>query len=202
MPQEEVKKKVPPSQQYYDEWPEKPLIMPHGGAPIPPTKLIPRPPLQPAPQSEITMQATPPYSGEIERAAANRQAQDIAARTNAAQQNRWAQSMRQQTSPLQLFSAAPPGTTDPGYAIQGLQGNIAEQQGRMGMAASEAVRPSPPPLPPEAKWAISAPGTDKPPETLSFKHGGTVPRTGMYQLHRGEKVIPSRMAKRFGEARQ
>lgn len=35
-----------------------------------------------------------------------------------------------------------------------------------------------------------------------FRHGGVVPRTGHYKLHRGEMVIPSHMAKRFMEARR
>jgi len=30
----------------------------------------------------------------------------------------------------------------------------------------------------------------------SFKRGGTVPKTGTYRLHKGERVIPAKPAKR------
>jgi hypothetical protein len=36
----------------------------------------------------------------------------------------------------------------------------------------------------------------------TMHHGGVVPRTGIYKLKRGERVIPTRMAQRFMEARR
>jgi hypothetical protein len=137
-------------------------------------------------QSAAPIQPSP---GEIQ--ARQAQAQDIAARTNQAQHDRWNMAMRQKEDfggamgrgrPSDMLGQppqprdVPPAGNDPYYAIQGLQGNVAQRMGQQGEIAA-GLRPQ-----------------------GSFKHGGTVPRTGTYKLHRGEKVIPSRMAKRFGEA--
>jgi len=56
-------------------------------------------------------------------------------------------------------------------------------------------QPSPgyhaPKMRPDAGGALGSRG--------SFKHGGIVPKTGIYKVHRGEEVISRKMARRYAE---
>ena len=134
------------------------------------------------------------------------QAQDIAARTRGAQDRGWRAAMQRRGSPLDMFSrqGGAVSSTDPGYAIEGLQGNIGARMREQGEAASEPYRnrsrmeiePAPAARPPARlePSGIMRPVYPSqalvPPVRGSFDQGGTVQQTGDYEVHQGEQLLP------------
>jgi hypothetical protein len=114
-----------------------------------------------------------PTDEELKR----RQFEDIARRTREAETADWHGSMRQAPSlmPWENLGGGP-SKTDPRYAVQGLQENIAEQQRRQ---AASAMPPS------GAGSARIGYG----PISGSFQKGGLVPSTGDYGVHKDEQVL-------------
>ena len=107
----------------------------------------------------------PPNEAERRR----QQGQDIANRTRGAEESAWRGSLRQARSlpPWENLTGGP-SATDPGYAIQALQGRTAD------LMRQQAT------LPNVRQGAIQPLG--------SFQQGGTVPETGPYLLHGGEET--------------
>jgi hypothetical protein len=107
---------------------------------VPPTGWGTSPGQSPPPPEIQAPQPIQPSPGEIQ--ARQTQAADIAARTNQAQHDAWNTAMRQKLNyggPMEHRSGdmlgtpplprdVPPAGNDPYYAIQGLQGNIAQAQ--------------------------------------------------------------------------
>lgn len=67
------------------------------------------------------------------------QAQDIAARTRTAEDQGWRTAMAQRGSPLDMFGAGSTGPTNPRYAVEGLQGNVAQRMREQAAAANRGT---------------------------------------------------------------
>jgi Family of unknown function (DUF6496) len=176
------------------------------------------------------------------------QAQDIAARTRAAESGEWRAAMRQPHAPYDI-TGGPRPIGDPHYAVEGLKGNVAERMHQQGVKGSfqqgglvpeegnyqvhegEGIVPPPggmggstlgqeagpePPKPSRFGFSLGkGGGSGRNPyleamqasvnaplhEVQGFKRGGTIPRTGIYRLHEGERVIPKGLAERYREAK-
>jgi len=116
-----------------------------------------------------------PTDEELKR----RQFEDIAARTRQAEAADWRSTMARAPSLVPWENlAGGPSKTDPRYAVQGLQENIAEQQRRQ---AASAMPPT------GAQSARIGYG----PIGGSFQQGGIVPSTGDYGVHKDEQVLPA-----------
>lgn len=130
-----------------------------------------------------------PQSRDIED---RRQWQDIAGRTRAAEEGAVRASIKQSTkeAPWENLLSGP-SPTNPQYAVEGLKGSVAERMREQGEAATAKDRYTP------------GYGGLRPVRNISgsYKHGGTIPRTGIYRLHRGEHVIPASLAKRYRESK-
>lgn len=111
-----------------------------------------------------------PTEAELRR----QQEADIAGRTRTAEDVGWRAAMRRRDAPAT-------GPTNPSYAVEGLQGNIAARMREQGNAAS--ARPPTYPQP-------YSPGVFSAGLLRSYDEGGTVTETGPAQAQKGEQVLP------------
>jgi hypothetical protein len=108
---------------------------------------------------------------EPEKQARAAQVKDIAARTQKGyeQESREAISKAAAKPGVPFSAKAAPTAESAHYAVEALKGNVAERMRKQGEEATlKAGKP------------------------MSFQQGGTVPKTGEYKLHEGEKVIPKK----------
>lgn len=110
-----------------------------------------------------------------EAKARQRQTEKVAEGTREAERKEWGTAITQASKepPYRNMLAGPPPMTSPHYAVEGLKSVVGERMRAQGEAASGQ-------------------GTKG-----SFEHGGTVPETGNYKLHKGETVLPRRKPSRI-----